>query len=62
MLQAVERNEFDFEEVTLRDRCTSFVLPLLLVKGLCNPAEFADVFLATLCILPVVFGEISASE
>lgn len=61
MLQAVQRNEFDFEEVIL-DRCTSFVLPLLLVKGLCNPGEFADVFLATLCILPVVFGEISASE
>jgi len=37
-----------------------FVLPLLLVKGLCSPKEFANGFLATLCIIPGVFGDVSA--
>jgi hypothetical protein len=39
-----------------------FVLPLLLVKGLCTPREFAEGFLATLCIIPGVFGDVSAAE
>ena len=41
---------------------TPFVLPLLLVKGLCTPGEFAEGFLATLCIIPRVFGDVSAAE
>lgn len=39
-----------------------FVLPLLLVKGLCTPKEFAVGFLATLCMIPGVFGDISKAE
>ena len=39
-----------------------FVLPLLLVKGLCTPKEFAEGFLATLCIIPGVFSEVSKAE
>ena len=39
-----------------------FVLTLLLVKGLCSPAEFAEGFLATLCIIPRVFGDVSTAE
>jgi len=39
-----------------------FVLPLLLVKGLCSPKEFAEGFLATLCIIPGVFGDVSPAE
>jgi hypothetical protein len=31
-----------------------------LVKGLCSPKEFANGFLATLCIIPGVFGDVSA--
>jgi hypothetical protein len=39
-----------------------FVLPLLLVKGLCTPKEFAVGFLATLCIIPGVFGDVSKAD
>ncbi len=39
-----------------------FVLPLLLVKGLCSPKEFAEGFLATLCVIPGVFGDVSSAK
>lgn len=39
-----------------------FVLPLLLVKRLCTPKEFAVGFLATLCIIPGVFSDVSEAE
>lgn len=38
------------------------ILPMLLVKGLCTPKQFAEAFLATLCVIPDVFGDISKSE
>jgi hypothetical protein len=38
------------------------ILPMLLVKGLCTPKQFAEAFLATLCMIPGVFGDISKSD
>ena len=38
------------------------VLPMLLVKGLCSPKEFAEGFLATLCVIPEVFGDVSKAQ
>jgi hypothetical protein len=38
------------------------ILPILLVKGLCTPMQFAEGFLATLCMIPGVFGDISKSD
>jgi hypothetical protein len=38
------------------------ILPLLLVKGLCTPKQFAEGFLATLCVIPEVFGDISKKD
>jgi hypothetical protein len=39
-----------------------FVLPLLLVKGVCSPKDFAEGFLAMLCVIPGVFGDVSTAE
>jgi hypothetical protein len=38
------------------------ILPLLLVKGLITPQQFAEGFLATLCVIPGVFGDVSPAE
>jgi len=38
------------------------VLPMLLVKGLCSPNEFAEGFLATLCVIPEVFSDVSKAQ
>lgn len=38
------------------------VLPMLLVKGLCSPKEFAEGILASLCIIPGVFEDVSETE
>jgi hypothetical protein len=38
------------------------ILPLLLVKSLITPQEFAEGFLATLCVIPGVFGDVSQAE
>lgn len=38
------------------------ILPLLLAKGLCTPREFAEGFLATLCVIPGVFGDVSVAH
>ena len=38
------------------------VLPMLLVKGLCSPKEFAEGFLAALCVIPEVFGDVSKAQ
>ncbi len=38
------------------------VLPMLLVKGLCSPKQFAEGFLATLCVIPEVFGDVSKAQ
>lgn len=39
-----------------------FVLPLLLVKGLCSPREFAEGFLASLHAIPGVMGDVSQNQ
>lgn len=41
---------------------TPAVLPMLLAKGLCTPQEFAEGYLATLCIIPGVFGDVSQAQ
>jgi hypothetical protein len=38
------------------------MLPLLLVKGLVTPQQFAEGFLATLCVIPGLFGDVSQAE
>lgn len=37
------------------------ILPLLLVKGLCSPKEFAEAFLATIGVIPGVFSDVSVA-
>lgn len=44
------------------DSGSAVILPLLLVKGLCTPKQFAEGFLATLCVIPEVFGDISTKD
>lgn len=44
------------------DSGSAVILPLLLVKGLCTPKQFAEGFLATLCFIPDVFGDTSKKD
>lgn len=44
------------------DSGSAVILPMLLVKGLCTPKQFAEGFLATLCVIPEVFGDISKKD